>query len=233
MTWQKEAMREQERRQNRIIALLATLIFALLLCACGPDPGTSDSYHAEGAEDYDKEAIIENYAGDLDSDLSVFPDEVLTENAEYIADFNPNLFDTDGKMILECTYDEKQFAEEISRLQGLSMTIEYDIEQYTNTVLYDEDSYNYPAYITIDGFGNTYEYALIDKDNSRIIYVYLAYPGDKTLKQYSDYVKRDMSTYKEENTWDAFSMYNHSFDGGESWVEFDDEVTMIATGEEG
>ena len=26
-------------------------------------------------------------------------------------------------------------------------------------------------------------------------------------------------------------MYNHSFDGGESWVEFDDEVTMIATDE--
>ena len=27
-------------------------------------------------------------------------------------------------------------------------------------------------------------------------------------------------------------MYNHSFDGGESWVEFDDEVTMIATDKE-
>lgn len=24
-------------------------------------------------------------------------------------------------------------------------------------------------------------------------------------------------------------MYNHSFDGGESWVEFDNEVAMIAT----
>ena len=45
---------------------------------------------------------------------------------------------------------------------------------------------------------------------------------EKPLKQYSDYVKRDLSVYEEENTWDAFSMYNHSFDGGESWVEFDD-----------
>lgn len=27
-------------------------------------------------------------------------------------------------------------------------------------------------------------------------------------------------------------MYNHSFDGGESWVEFDDEVAMIATDKE-
>jgi len=54
---------------------------------------------------------------------------------------------------------------------------------------------------------------------------------EKPLKQYSDYVKRDLSVYEEENTWDAFSMYNHSFDGGESWVEFDDEVTMSATDE--
>jgi hypothetical protein len=27
-------------------------------------------------------------------------------------------------------------------------------------------------------------------------------------------------------------MYNNSFDGGESWVEFNNEVTMIATGDE-
>ena len=53
----------------------------------------------------------------------------------------------------------------------------------------------------------------------------------QTLQDYSDYVKKDLSVYEEENTWDAFSMYNHSFDGGESWVEFDDEVTMIATDE--
>ena len=36
------------------------------------------------------------------------------------------------------------------------------------------------------------------------------------------YVKKDLSAYEEENTWDVFCMYNHSFDGGESWVDFDD-----------
>ena len=51
------------------------------------------------------------------------------------------------------------------------------------------------------------------------------------ISKYSEYVKKDMSVYKEESTWDAFSMYNHSFDGGESWVEFNNEVTMIATGD--
>ena len=97
MTWQKEAMREQERRQSKIIAITATFICALLLCSCGSDPGSSDSYHAEGIENYNKDVIIEKYAGDLDSDLSVFPDEILTDKTEYSADFKPNLFDTDGK----------------------------------------------------------------------------------------------------------------------------------------
>ena len=203
----------------------------MILCSCGSDPVSSDSYHAEGAENYNKDAIIEKYSGDLDSDLSVFPDEIFADKIEYTADFNPNLFDTDGKMILICTYGDEQFSDEIRRLQALSKTIEYNEEEHTNNVIYDEDSYSYPAYITIDGFGNTYEYALIDQSNSRIVYVYLAYPDKKTLQDYSDYIKKDLSVYEEKNTWDAFSMYNHSFDGGESWVEFDDEVTMIATDE--
>ncbi|MBQ6389539.1 MAG: hypothetical protein IJH90_07910 [Mogibacterium sp.] len=138
---------------------------------------------------------------------------------------------TPAAVILICAYGDEQFSEEIGRLQALSKTIEYDEEEYTNKILYDEDSYSYPAYITIDGFGNTYEYALIDQFNNRIVYVYLAYPDEKTLQDYSNYVKKDLSAYEEENTWDAFSMYNHSFDGGESWVEFDNEVTMIATDE--
>ena len=202
------------RKQNRIIAIAALLIFNLLLCSCGSDPGSGGSYHVEGAENYNKDAIIEKYSGDLDSDLSIFPDEIFTDKIEYTADFNSNLFDTDGMMILVCAYADEQFTDEISRLKALSKTIEYDEQQYTNDVLYDEDSYSYPAYITIDGFGNTYEYALIDEFNNRIIYVYLAYPNDKTLQEYSDYVKKDLSVYEEENTWDAFSMYNHSFDGG-------------------
>ena len=211
--------------------IVVSLICSMILCSCGPDPGSSESYHAEGAENYNKDAIIEKYSGDLDSDLSVFPDDIFADKTEYTADFNPNLFDTDGKMILICTYGDEKFSDEISRLQALSKTIEYNDEEHTNNVIYDEDSYSYPAYITIDGFGNTYEYALIDQSNNRIVYVYLAYPDKKTLQDYSDYIKKDLSVYEEENTWDVFSMHNHSFDGGESWVEFDDEVTMIATDE--
>ena len=56
------------------------------------------------------------------------------------------------------------------------------------------------------------------------MYIYFAYLGEETLRLYSDFVKKDLSAYEEENTWDAYSMYNHSLDGGESYIEFDDNV---------
>ena len=207
------------KNHYKLTALLAVSTF---LCSCGLSPLGNDSYHAEGAANYHKHDIIKKFSGDLDSDLSVFPDEILTDQTEYTADFSTDLFDTDGTMILVCIYDDQQFSDEITRLQSLSKTILFDDEQYTNGILYDADSYSYPAYITIDGFGNTYEYALIDQAERKIVYVYLAYPDDKTLEKYKDYVKTDLSAYKEENTLNAFSMYNHSFDGGNSWIEFDD-----------
>ncbi len=214
-------MREQKRKRSSLYIFPLLLVCALLLWSCAPG---STEYHADSTVDYDKAAVIDCIGGDLDSDLSVFPDEVTAEKAAYEADFKANLFDTDGLMILDCTYDREHFEQEIERLSGLSKTIRYGDEEFTNEVLYDEETYPCPAYITIDGFGNTFEYALIDQAAGRIVYIYMAYPDDKVLRQYAEYVKKDLSAYEEENTLDAFSMYNHSFDGGESWVEFDDIV---------
>ena len=68
---------------------------------------------------------------------------------------------------------------------------------------------------------NTYEYALLDKDNLQIIYIYLSYPSINN-KKYNKYLKKDKSVYFWLSTWDLYSMYNHSFDNGKSYVEFDD-----------
>lgn len=57
-------------------------------------------------------------------------------------------------MVLECEFSLEQFDREITRLENLRMTIKSGEEEYTNIVRYDGDSYNYPAYITIDGFGH-------------------------------------------------------------------------------
>ncbi len=143
------------------------------------------------------------------------------ENSNYIARFSTGTFDTDATMILECEFDSEQFNQEIARLENLQMVIRSGSEEYMNKVLYDTTFYNLPAYITIDGFGNTYEYALVDSRNNKIVYIYLAYPEIESF-EWKDYLKKDISSYSNEDNTSLFSMYNHSFDGGSTYVEYDD-----------
>lgn len=203
---------------RKSIVLVVSVVIAISLAGCSADK-------ISGAENYDKNHYVETYKGDLDSNLSVFPDTL--DNAKvnvFESSMSVGLFDTDGYIVLDCNYEQKPFESEIERLKGLSMTVEhYDGQKYTNNILYDEESYNYPAYVTIDGFGNTHEYALIDEADSRIVYVYTAYINTENFK-YRDYLKKNLNQYDKDLT-DSFSMYNHSFDGGNSWDEFDDSAS--------
>ncbi len=200
-------------RKFTAIAAAVAMIFALTGCA--PEKRS-------GAEQYDKSYYTAKYGGDLDSNLSVFPDAVEEDRVIlYESSFGEGLFDTDGYMILEYRCDTEQMTAEEARLKALSMTIRhFDGQSFTNYVMYDEKSYQYPAYVTNDGFSSTYEYALIDRGGNRIIYVYAAYVIPDSFP-YKNYLKTDLSEYKKD-TLKAFTMYNHSFDGGKSWDEFDD-----------
>lgn len=179
-----------------------------------------------GINNYDKNYFIKEYKGDLDSNLSIFPfDNSKFVEADFSSFMKKNLFDSDGYILLISKYSQEDFVNEINRLKALSITIydscKNDADTYINYVKYDEKSYKYPAYITIDGFGNTYEYALINEDELKIIYVYLAYPEINNMK-YVNYLKNDKSLYFIKNTLNMYSMYNHSFDNGISFLEFDD-----------
>lgn len=173
---------------------------------------------------YEKQYYIETYGGDLDSNLSVFPDEIREDmNVKNFESYlKTGLFDTDGYIVLEYTLDKSDFAKEIHRLGSLEMEIEnFDGESYTNQIMYLEDEYGYPAYVTIDGYADTFEYALIDEENCRIICVYLAYIDSEDFP-YTEFLKEDKTCYVDSDNLDEFSMYNHSFDGGESYIEFSD-----------
>ncbi len=172
---------------------------------------------------YDKAAVVAEHHSDLDSNLSVFPDQIGSgvKNVTYYCHLDRGLFDTDAVIILRCSYTDEAFAQEEARLGAISMTIRSGSQSAENKIRYDEASYRYPAYIAIDGFDHAYEYALLMRENKEIAYVYLSYPGEETLKDREDLMKKDLSQYKVPPE-DAFSLYNHSFDGGKSYVEFDD-----------
>ncbi len=178
-----------------------------------------------GIDSYSKSYFLNNYASDLNSNLSIFPadrEDFIAPN--FSSTLDSRFFGIDGYIILDVRYEEEKFHKEIERLSNLKMTIKErcyaNAKEYTNDIRYDNNSYKYPAYVTIDGFKNIYEYALIDQDNLRIMYVYLAYPDIKDID--SIYLKKDISFYSVMDSMNRYSMYMHSFDGGKSFSEFDD-----------
>lgn len=71
---------------------------------------------------------------------------------------------------MECTYEKDSYLREIERLQNISEEYNGEIKK----VLYDTESFNYPAYVTINADNHCYEYALILGDD-RIVYVFLQF----------------------------------------------------------
>ena len=86
--------------------------------------------------------------------------------------------------------------------------------------MYDEESYPYPAYITLDGFDSTYEYALLDEEAHRIIYLYISYPSMTNLN-YAKYLKKNPLSYTQSGL-ESYTLYHHTFDGGASYIGVED-----------
>ena len=85
-------------------------------------------------------------------------------------------------------------------------------------------AYSIPAYVACNGFGDMYEYELIDEENLSVTYVHLSYPETSTETAYKNYLKRDLSLYNITDSFNQFTIYAHSFDGGEIWTEVSDTV---------
>ena len=174
-----------------------------------------------GIENYNKEFLLDQYGSDLDSGMFIFPDD--TSNAitsEYESAFKTGMFGSDGRIFLTATYSPDDFVKEVERLSCITCTVFAtkweDSDYHVSDILYDTDTYNYPAYVAVDGFKSVYEYALIDDDNNRIIYVLLSYPdiaNDAGLTAYMDYLKKDKDAYKrkEGSSLNCFSVYTFRF----------------------
>lgn len=186
-----------------------------------------------GIESYDKEYLLNEYGSDLDSGLFIFPDHI--DNAltsTYESSLKTGLFDTDGSIFLTATYTDENFEKEIERLSNISCTVfdtnKEDSDYHTTDIIYDTTMYNYPAYIASDGYDNVYEYALVDTENNRIIYILLSYPADLIngagLIGHLDCLKKDKGSYVTNygSALEKFSIYSFSFSEG-IWSEYSPE----------
>ena len=148
-------------------------------------------------------------------------------DAEYESALRTGLFDTEGYIFLSATYEDDEFKKETERLSKISCTVfetnREDSDYHIENIIYDTETYNFPAYVASDGFGRGYEYALIDNDNNRIMYVLLSHPETEKTVQ-TDYLKKDVKAYdlKDESSLERFSIYNFAFSEG-AWTEYSPE----------
>ena len=199
-----------------IVSVFNVVIATVMFMAVNKVSLDSSQVVASDVVDYDKAALVTEYGHDIDSGLFLFPDEVNGIDASYSSNLAYGLLDTDGYIILSVFYTDEQYAAELDRLSSVSCTI----NGYTESVMYDEDSYEYPAYIACDGFDYVYEYALLDSESLNITYVLLSNP-DINSEDLVGVLKIDTGDYSQP-TWGRFSIYAHSFDDGNSYMEWSD-----------
>lgn len=123
------------------------------------------------------EGHIEQEAGALygRTGLSLFPEAIkedYTVDSYYYA-CSDSGFDNSYLLFLDYTLPPEEFRREVGRMGEVNVTY----KGQTNELIYDADSFSYPAYVAAfrrgsdsDDYG-VFEYALIDEDNNRIICV--------------------------------------------------------------
>ncbi len=172
-----------------------------------------------GIEQYDKAAIVEEYYGDLNGELFIFPDDTeKMMDATFVSGLKTGFFDTNGYIILQGKYSEEDYEAEVERLASIECTV----SDITVGIQYDEESYGLPAYVATDGFDYQYEYALVDEANREITYVLLSYPEYVDLTGYEEYLKLDKSEYKIDDCLEQFSIYSRCLEDG-VYIEYSDE----------
>lgn len=206
------------------VAVLSFVVRVFLVVALVIFAESVPFQNQSGIENYNKTDILENYGGDINGGLFIFPDDTDDMiDPTFVSSLKTGLFDTDGYIILQAKYDKEAYETEIERLSNIECSLSFSGETVTRQVRYDEASYALPAYITVDGFDNVYEYALINEETCEIKYILLSYPEFVDLSEYQEYLKLDSSEYEIEDSLNRFSIYSNTFDGGASWMEYSDE----------
>lgn len=167
---------------------------------------------------------IECERAEINSKLAIFPNSTENvEDADYYYYCSKNSFNNHYVIYAEMEYTDEQYQKELQRLSEIEVEIELPSTQEvaSNGIIYDEKLFNYPAYVAIYGCNLSYEYALTDEENHKIIYVYSRLQDmngmipDKYLPL--EVIGKDMY---ENNSWDNINIY-YSEDENGDYMSYD------------
>lgn len=188
------AQRRRQGRDNSRIFKLQTVMLHMLLFGLGeavflfgvstvlPVYQQEESFMYETTDWLEYGYFSGHYEGEEEgrySGLFIFPEKLSaqTKNQEYFYGTGYGMFGSHYEIYFNVTYPRNEFEAEKKRLSDITCHIPINVQGkvVTNSIHYNEDLFNYPAYISVYEEDNAYEYALIDEANCRIVYVSVQY----------------------------------------------------------
>lgn len=171
----------------RVMLVAGVIVFAV-------QEGKKDSYTSTDINEY---RTFSDFRGH--SNLDVFPEQISggMEVHEYFYYYADTFLDATAQIYLECSYDGDSYLKEIERLKG----IQEEYKGKVQTVVYDTESFSYPAYVAINANDHCYEYALLLGDE-RIAYVFLQFIKEEEIVFPAEYLPKGY-----EETKDGYSIY--------------------------
>ncbi|MBU3105811.1 zf-HC2 domain-containing protein [Clostridium gasigenes] len=149
-----------------------------------------DKNETTNISDYREFDTIHNEEQCMWSFLYVFPEKInnpdKVKSYYYYCD-NKGLFDNSYQMYLESEFSEDEFKEEVKRLSEIKVKYEGD----ENSIVYNNNDFKYPAYVAIKDNDCTYEYALVDDENNRVMYVYTRFMYESDIKFDKEYLPKN------------------------------------------
>jgi len=136
------------------------------------------------------------------SNLEIFPKEELNQDsiAKYSYFCMDSFMDPTCKIYMECDYTDQEFEKEITRLKNITATL----DGVTNSIIYNEDYFDYPAYISMFNWSSCYEYALILEEEKKIVYVFVQGGSQIPPSKY-----RVNKEHKEAESFSLYSVRGH------------------------
>lgn len=177
----------------------------------------------DGHIDYEREEI--------ESGLYIFPGDISkAEKVEYFYYTALDYHSISNILIFaEVTYSEEEFRTERGRIAGLEceITLSENEQLVTKAVVCSEELFSYPAYVAIYGSNLSYEYALVDEENRRIVYVYAKLKDLNGIvpDEYLPiaFIGKDMY---ENNSWDNINIYYAENRAGD-YVFYDNNRVVV------
>jgi len=187
-----------------VASVVGSLLFVIILMGIFITGGFPTK--SSNIKDY---GVFKNFKGY--SNLYIFPTQMPKSariDSYYYYQMDTFL-DPTCQIYLEYSLSKADFDEEVLRLSKISER--YENEQFKdirNSIVYDTKNFMYPAYVTIFNNNHCYEYALLNKEENKIICVFTQFIGIDNVKFDKKYLPMDFGNEKSSSGFNIYYSEN-------------------------